>query len=160
MTTATNPRTVRPAALAGLATVAFALAGCGAGTGELSGTVTHKGKPVASGSVTVVGPDGMPRGAAIGPDGQYALGGLSVGEVKITVTSPNPATIGAPTRRIGTRGADRAKVGRKVPTEPPSPDQEIVKKWFPIPESYGDIAKTTLRATVKRGSTTHDIDLP
>lgn len=138
--------------------LAVAAPGCGAGTGDLTGTVSHKGKTVVSGSVTAVGADGLPRGAPIGPDGTYTLLGLPAGEVKLTVSSPNPATLG---QGGGRGGTERGKDGRQAPSEAGSAvNSEIVKKWFPIPESYGDIARTTLRATVKRGPTTHNIEMP
>lgn len=152
--------------LAGLAAFALAvplvLTGCGEGTGDLTGTIMHKGKAVASGSISAVGADGIPHGGSIGPDGRYTLTGLPVGEVKITVVSPNPAKSGrADGRGAGARGEGRGKEARAMPKrDDPTPDPEAAKNWFPVPDTYADIARTPLRATVKRGPTAHDIDLP
>ena len=135
------------------------LAGCSQPTGELTGLVKSGPKLVVSGSVTAVGSDNIPHGTLIGPDGRYRLSGLPVGEVKLLVSSPNPAQKNkgrADAGQAGSRGGE----GRRPPAaDVPPPDPEIVKKWFPISEDYSDLAKTPLRATVKPGSTTHDIEL-
>jgi hypothetical protein len=153
------PRLASGAALFGL----LALAGCGGGTGELTGTVKSGAKIVASGSVTAVGSDGIPHGAVIGPDGRYTLAGLPLGEVKLLVSSPNPAAQGkGPGGGPGGRNKEgRGKEGRQPPPteQPPEADPEIAKKWFRISDDYGDLAKTSLRATVKAGRTEHDIDV-
>ena len=143
-----------------------ALAGCGGGTGELTGTVKSGAKVVASGSVTAVGGDGIPHGAVIGPDGRYTLTGLPLGEVKLLVSNPNPAAPagkgpGGPGGAPGRGKEGRGKEGRQPPPteQPPEADPEIAKKWFRISDEFGDLAKTALRATVKAGRTEHDIEV-
>lgn len=162
-----TPTKLAPRLASGAAFLAlFALAGCGGGTGELTGTVKSGAKVVASGSVTAVGSDGIPHGAVIGPDGRYTLTGLPLGEVKLLVSSPNPAAPagkgpGGPGGAPGRGKEGRGKEGRQPPPteQPPEADPEIAKKWFRISDDFGDLAKTTLRATVKAGRTEHDIEV-
>ncbi|MFQ3592330.1 MAG: carboxypeptidase-like regulatory domain-containing protein [Gemmataceae bacterium] len=154
---------IAPRPLVGIVLLTFVtLTGCGPATGELTGMVKSGSKLVVSGSVTAVGSDNIPHGAPIGADGRYRLSGLPLGDVKLLVSSPNPAgrNQGRPEAGKGGGRGGRGKEGRQPPpSETPPLDPEVVKKWFPISEDYGDLAKTTLRATVKPGSTTHDIEL-
>src|SRR5439155_5760384 len=54
------------------ATILFA-AGCGGGKASVSGKVSFKGKLLATGTVSMVGPDGIVRQGAIKPDGTYTV---------------------------------------------------------------------------------------
>lgn len=51
--------------------VCAALVGCGGGTGDVSGTVTFDGKPVANGSITFVKDGGAVREGAVIRDGAF-----------------------------------------------------------------------------------------
>src|SRR5690349_503951 len=68
-----------------------AAAGCGGQGATVSGKVSYKGRPVVSGSVIVLNPDGTARTGVILPDGSYTVEGVSRGLVKIGVLSPDPA---------------------------------------------------------------------
>src|SRR5215469_11906529 len=77
--------------LVGLLAVAT---GCGdSGTAEVSGTVHYQGKPVRSGTVMVFDAAGMPHPTDIRPDGTYAVSGIPVGVVQLSVQSPDPAPV-------------------------------------------------------------------
>ena len=54
-------------------------AGCGGGKADVSGKVTYKGKLLATGTVSMVGPDGMVRQGAINVDGTYQVTGVAAG---------------------------------------------------------------------------------
>jgi hypothetical protein len=131
-----------------LPALAILLSGCGGGKGDVSGKVTYKGKAVVYGQVGFVGPDGNPRAAKINPDGSYSVTDVAAGEAKITVSS-----VLAPPKSTSDRPPDPRYEA------PESVDPDTAKKWFPIPLDYGDIGKTKLRFTVKRGSNSYDIQL-
>jgi hypothetical protein len=159
--------------LSGLTLPVFALllTGCGGGVGDITGKVTYKGNPVVHGSVGFVGADGIPRSTRINPDGTYTVKDVAVGEAKITVQSPKPVAqvAGAKGGHGGGRPGGREAVGlpKDAPNiempdrgeQPEYVDPEIVKKWVPIPDSVGDVAKTKLRFTVRKGANTHDIQV-
>jgi hypothetical protein len=52
----------------------------------------------------------------------------------------------------------RGERGEKQPTTPPKAPSPVAG-WFPIPSDYGDINKSRLTYTVKKGPNTYDIDL-
>ena len=115
------------------------LIGC-QGKGDLSGKVTYKEKPVLVGSVLAVGSDGIPKSCVI-ENGGYRIEGLPAGEIKLSVSSPNPAQQRVAQRKPGA-GATSA----------------TNKEWYAIPEKYAAFETSGLTATV-RGRTNHDIKL-
>jgi hypothetical protein len=120
--------------------VALLVAACGCGPGQatVSGRVTYKDKPVVYGAVTMVGPDEKAAFGTINPDGTYTVEGLTPGDVRIGITSRDPAKSRGP---------------RKVP---PSTGGN---GWVPLPRGYESAANSGLACTVKSGSNTRDIDL-
>jgi hypothetical protein len=122
--------------------ILLGVAGCGSGHGDLAGKITYQGKPVRSGSVGVLGQDGITRNSVILPDGSYQVPDIPAGPVKIAVTSPDPAT---------------------VKPHPRKKDLPIVKvdrsEWFPLPDSYGDFQQSGLIYTLMSGENTVDIAL-
>lgn len=126
------------------------LAGCG-GRGELAGSVTYQDRKVVSGSVLVVGSDGLPHYSGIEPDGTYRVTDLPVGEVQIAVNSPDP----------GASAPDAALVAGKYEGEDPPPPAPPVNRsnWFPLPERYGFPQTSGLIFELRRGPNTHDIRL-
>jgi hypothetical protein len=131
---------------------ALALTGCG-GTADLSGKVTYQGKPVVYGSVVVIGSDGVPKSGEIKPDGTYRVNGVKVGSAKVAVSSPRPPGSDPP-KKVRERGDDGDKPPPEVTPAPP----EVIKNWFPIPNKYGDPAKSELTVDVQSGKPL-DIDL-
>lgn len=124
-------RTLAPLALA-------LLAGCGGNDSTLTGRVSHRGKPVTSGVVVVLNPDGSAAKGAIEPDGSYRVSGVGRGTVKVAVLSPDPAG-----RAVKPAGS------RQRPT-PPKPD------WVRLPESVGNPGTSGIRFDVS-GSGAHPI---
>src|SRR5206468_1180894 len=104
------------------AVVFLAILGCGSGRGDLHGTISYKGKLLTTGSVQVVGSDGIPKGAEIQSDGSYQVRDILAGEVKIAVNSPDPGKVKFIPRK-------------KNEAPPPKADRT---GWFSIPEHYGD----------------------
>ncbi len=136
----------------------FMAAGCGQETGDVFGKVTYQQKTVIYGSVTIVGKDGIPRQSKIGPDGEYAISGVPVGEVKIGVHSPNPnpALSAEENREL----AEKLKQAGIQPTKTGLPPGVDPKKWFRIPDKYGDPANSGLTFTAGKGPNRHDLQLP
>lgn len=142
---------------------ALGSAGCEGGTGDLSGKVTYRGKAVVSGSVTVVGADGLPHVGPIGPDGTYAVSGVPAGPVRIAVMSPNPVDVA--TARTGRGGAARdggrgGEAREPPPGAPAAPDPVAAKNWFPLPEEAGDVSRSGLKTMLQRGPNIFDLAIP
>ncbi len=117
--------------------------GCG-GPGDLSGTVTYKGKPLSTGTVNVVGGDGIICSGIIQDDGTFTVTGLVPGKVQIAVTSINPAK---------QKSIAKPKSGMEVA---PKGDGS---KWFAIPEQYADFERSGLTFDLERGPNSFPIEL-
>jgi hypothetical protein len=115
---------------------------------EVSGWVTFDGYPVGSGSVVMIGQDGIPVYGQIQPDGSYFVKRPRFGVVKVAVTSPAPVASILATSAVGNkfRSADNAVAA------PP-------ENWFPIPARYGDPETSDLTLEVKKGHNSFDVDL-
>lgn len=129
------------------------LTGCG-GTGDVSGKVTCNGKTVVYGTVVIMGSDGITKSGVIQPDGSYTVAGVKTGTAKVAVSSPQPPGHEQAPKKGRERGDDDDKP--HTPVTPASP--EVIKNWFPIPNKYGDVAKTELTVEVKPGQK-FDIEL-
>ena len=126
----------------------FVLAGCGAGTTDVSGSVTYKGKAVTSGFVTFASPSGVAASAEIRGDGTYAATGVPTGPVKVAVGSPDPTT--APAADGG------RKAGPKAATKSPPPKAE---GWVPLPAKYGRPEDSGLTVTLSGKPEVYNIKL-
>lgn len=139
--------------------VVATIAGCGPRVADVTGTVAYKDKPVTSGTVTMVGKDGVPMQTEIKEDGKYELRSVPVGDVRIAVSSP-PLEVKKSGRKI-----DRVdpNTGEKIDTkglELALPGTDLQKKtWQAIPLKYSDITQSDLKYTVTSGPNTHAIKL-
>lgn len=154
---------------AGLVLV-LGLAGCGASAGKVRGKVTHNGKTVVWGTVTIIGSDGVVHDGLIDLNGNYEVDKVPGGPVKIAVNSPNPD---GPRSR---GGKDPTPVGGKGKNAPPPPSDDPREKflagkekdtgppkppagaWFALPDKFGSPETSGLTGEV-RGDTTINIDL-
>ena len=147
----------------GLAAGLVGLAGCGGeSSADLAGTVTYKGKPVTSGTVSVVQRDGLSAAGAIGPDGRYAVTGAVAGPGKVGVHSPDPRETADAGRRD--RAADMAATAKFDPRESAAKDKARAKgagdsTWRKLPDKYFDPEKSGLSYVLKPGANTLDIVL-
>jgi hypothetical protein len=116
------------------------ISGCGK-TAKVSGTVTYKGAPLPSGVVAIHGANDKTATAQI-VDGNYAVVGAPVGEVKITVFVDDPAKgPSAGDTRMG--GVKDAPAGM--------PGTGTKKIIVPIPDKYAHKDKTPISTTLKSG---------
>ena len=122
----------------------FGAFGCG-GIGDVNGRITYKGKPVAIGSVLLLGKDKVPRQAALRNDGTFSFVGIPAGTFDVAVTSPDPRTLYAPASE---------KFGSQQPTAPAD-----VRVWIPIPAKAGDPIQSGLKITVNRGPNAVELDI-
>ena len=128
-----------------------ALAGCAAGKADVSGRVTYKGKPVASGTVIARGPDGIEMVGSIQPDGSYTVQGVTAGQVRFAVVSRN---VGATQGRLDALKNPRG--GKEhVPASAPQGDD----KWFAIPAKFESPDTSEVTATLKSGANQFDVVL-
>ena len=137
--------------------VAFGVVVCTAGgcasKGNVTGKVTHQGKPVTSGTVTMIASDKMPYPGMINADGSYSIANVPSGPVKVLVTSPRPAGENRVAPPIGGGDTDISK------GPDPAAVQAAPDGWFPIPDKYGDPTTTTLTGTVRSPMVTIDLTL-
>jgi hypothetical protein len=141
---------VKPLGILGPIVLLF-LAGCGEpSVGTVRGKVTYKGKPVILGGVSFIIDGSLPKYAVIQKDGSYEAVGVRVGETTVLVTSV-PAPEGDMTDTfnsevIAKRQAAAVKAARDA-------------GWFPIPTEFGDVQKSRLRYSVRKGENQYNIDL-
>lgn len=120
-------------------------AGCG-GSGDVTGKVTYKGKPVASGAVLMLASDHLPYYGEIQKDGSFTIPHVPRGAASIGVNSPDPKVMYAP---------HASKLGKKMPpTTPHDP-----RLWFPLPAKVGDPTTSGLTFTVVGGPNVVNLDL-
>ena len=129
--------------VAGLGLLLGLLAGC-QGTGSMSGKVKFQGKPLVYGTVLLIGSDNKSVQAPIQKDGQYDASGLTPGEIKVAVNSPNP-------KGVAIYAGWREGKKKPPPLEVPG--------WFEIPGKYGDVKTSGLTFTIQGGSNPIDIEL-
>ena len=136
--------------LAGLlGSVLVAVTGCGATTGDVTGTVTYQGKIVGSGEVIIAGSDSLPYHGTIHDDGSYIVPKVPLGSAKIAVVSPDPDA-----------GNDMAfKMNKSKKPLEPGPVRGDPSKWFALPDEYRHFDKSNLTVTVIGGVNQRDIRL-
>jgi len=129
------------------ATVGLALllvaSGCGKRVGMLMGEVSYLGKPVVSGTVTVVDADGYPHSGSIQFDGRYTINNIPAGPIRIAVESPDP------------RGDGETPPAQ---SDDPTPPKKI-SGWRPIPAKYADVATSDLTFQLKPGPNSFNFEL-
>jgi hypothetical protein len=128
-------------------------AGCGIATGDVTGTVTYKGKALKSGTVTFFTEHGA-KGDEIKEDGTYTVKEVPCGEAKVTVVCQDDEKMVAYVKALS--AASREKKEKAAPPPPPPPAGGT---FALIPEHYGQPDKSGLTATVNRGLNKKDLEL-
>ena len=125
-----------------VAAVVLGLAGCGGGSGTVPvrGTVTFKGKPVPSGTVTFIPDVGPQATGEIGPDGSYTLTTYKTGDGAVP-------------------GSYKVVVVAMQDTSDRLPEERASLPPPIVPTKYTSVATTDLTAQVKDGENTIDFDL-
>jgi hypothetical protein len=147
-----NHRSVRRIVPLGALCLALLAGGCGS-RGTVSGKVTHKGKPVVWGTVSVFASDDVQYAGQLTPEGTYSIPDVPSGQVRITVSSPNPDGTGRGGPAAANGGLGDSPGPEAAATRPPP------GIWFPIPAKYSEPSRSGLTGTV-RGNTVIDLDLP
>jgi len=141
----TIPTAARRVAALFVALAPVLLAGCGASTGNVSGTVTLNGNPVNHAVVSFVSPDGAIQSAITDASGKYTLEGVKAGPNQVTVRTDEG---GEETRTVKKLGGPKqavaaaAAAGRTL-----------------VPAKYAETTTSGLTLTVKSGQNTYDIPL-
>jgi hypothetical protein len=146
MRTTPTTRTVTGIRRGFLLLLILGASGCGlayGGVGQVTGTVTFKGKPLTSGDVLFVSEDGKKHWAVLGPQGVYTIKNVPTGLAKIAVVPRSRVPDGL----MGTPGKGRA--GKPRPANP----------YTDIPARYKSPEKSGLTYTVEPGRQTFDIPL-
>jgi hypothetical protein len=126
------------------------LAGCGAGgdkPASVSGHVTFNGKPVTSGTVTLVGPDGKASDpGTVKPDGTYSIAKSPAGKVKVGFDNPPPPPV----------------VNQPGVVNPEAQEQaETAARYTPTPLAYSNPDQSGVTLDIKAGKNDNvEIKLP
>ena len=150
-----------------------ALVGCGGGVANapanVSGKVTYKGAPVTGGVVGFFAPgaEGGGYSATINPDGTYRASNVAAGEVAVTVETEtlNPnikqtAYTGGTGKGPGGGGGPAGGAPKKMSSSPrPGNAAKSEAVYVKIPGKYAKKDTTTLKANLKAGNNTVDLDL-
>ena len=138
----------------GVACAVALLSGCGPSHTTVTGTVTHRGRPVVYGTVSVIGSDQATYYATVQSDGTYSVAGVPVGPAKFAVYSPDPYfELPVPPDVKARIEEARRAAGTTLPPRPPK------GKWFRIPPKYADPATSGLTAELDGPTAVHDIRL-
>lgn len=132
----------------GLVLICFA--GCGAKTGDVSGTVRFEGKSLPQGRITFYC-EGGDKPVLTSPiaDGRYSIQQAPLGNSKITVETFQIRTTRVP-----------GQINSPVPDDVDSGFEETVSGEFVrIPERYRSLSESNLTCQIDAGSNPHDIDL-
>ena len=133
-----------------LAALPMVAVGCG-GTGEVSGKVTYRGRPLDRGGVQFQTESGVVFAAEIGPDGSYSVAGLPPGAAKVVVMCYDSLVITRPAQATPATESARQKVQPKAKRTGGDTNK--------VPAKYGDFARSGLTCGVRSGSQTHNIEL-
>lgn len=123
-----------------------AAAGCSGGKSTLSGRVLYNGRAVLVGSIIVVGADGVAVVGRLDDNGEFTVGGIRPGEVRVGVSSPTPV------QQAGFRRPGRGPAKPLIPP-PPAPG------WFPLPGHLADPGTSGVLLSLASGRNRMDIDL-
>src|SRR5262249_34184598 len=118
------------------------------GTGDVTGTVTFQGKNIASGTVIIVASDSLPYSGIVDEEGIFLVSKVPTGRAKIAVVSPNPEAGTDMTRLLFQRNIFRKDLPKSAAPPPPRVNP---KKWFPLPDKYGDFKESGLTVTITGG---------
>ena len=146
------------------AALVLASAGCNS-RGNVAGKVTYKKAPMPGGSVLFVAVNGGSSvSATINPvDGTYSVDNMRGGEMKVYVQpygqpgglipmggNTGPKSYGPPKDIKFPEGMDAKRYEQK----------ESGARYVYVPDQFANSETTTLRVTIKAGTTPFDIDIP
>lgn len=124
--------------------------GCGR-TAEVTGTATLNGKPITSGSVTILAADSLTYSGQLNEQGGYQILNVPRGSAKVSIASPDPANLAGFAKAAGPSAVKRSKAPAVTASTPAG--------WFPLPAHYADFEKSDLRLEVQGGVNKFDIPL-
>jgi hypothetical protein len=156
-------------------TVFVLAAGCGPGTGQVSGKVTYQGKPVPGGRITFrpADPKQNTVSAELDADGSFPAITLPTGEVTVSIDNREfepqpamgpsvPANIPLPpevARKLGQKAAGPAPEVDPTKTADPPPRPRNAARYLRIPEKYYDVESSGLKFQVTGGDQTKNFEL-
>lgn len=137
-----------------VAVLLIAVTGCGGSHADVAGKVTYRDRPVAYGTVSVIGPDQKTYYGVINPDGTFTVPRVPVGAVKIGIYSPDPY-FEPPISAAEKAKVEEARRASGIPI-PPKPPKGV---WFRLPGKYADPLSSGLTADVRTQAGAIDLRL-
>jgi hypothetical protein len=144
-------------------------AGCGKGSGSLTGKVYFDDQPMPGGTVTFIPEQGGGGGSAsINPeDGTYSVANLRPGKMKVIVKPVARGGGGRPGGNPGGGVSGPPKEKGGIPSGIPAEARQAYEaggktpgKHVPVPLKYQDESKTELTVTVEKGEQEFIIRIP
>lgn len=117
-------------------------------TGSVEGRVTFKGKPVGTGLVVFIDPDGhatLP--VAVDADGTFRIPKVPIGLMKVSFDNPPPPSLPAAVRTTGDEDPEITAL------------REQAKRFVATPLRYKDPASSGLSFEIQRGVNICHLDL-
>ena len=125
--------------------LALLVCGCARSSGNITGKVTYKGKPLAGCQIVFFDEMNQSKTDEIKADGSYSVSKVATGKAKIALLVP---------MNIQMKGMDIPGAGKAAAEKAGGPDR------FPtLPAKYGDKDNSGLICEVKAGDQQHDITL-
>ncbi len=137
------------------------LTGCGDKLATVNGTVTYKGKPVTSGSLTFYINGNAVASSSVLPDGKFVTEGVPYGEVTITVTGGKADIMKGPGQGRGPMSPTAPKAAKKDGANTPRPESAIPEPESSpeTPEKYRNAATSPLKFNIDSSSKTITLSL-
>jgi hypothetical protein len=146
----------------------LAAAGCGSATGEVTGKVLFKGKPLSGGAVSFFPASGKGSNTSrIKEDGTYTVINVPVGTVKIVIAPPAAGQLDPKLKMLAEAvKSGKTKLSQEELDKMPQEFRDAIEAGgsssgpsAKIPKEYTDPEKSVLEYTVTSGKQTHDIEL-
>lgn len=155
----------RSAGTVGLASMFLLLAGCGPGTGEVSGKVTYKGTALPGGLLTFrpANPKANAVTVELEQDGSYPKVTLPTGEVSVLIDNRElgpPMQMPSGTLNLPLPPEVKAKMAaNNAEVKKEGAGKKASDRYRLIPEKYHMVETSGLQFTMKAGTQTQNFEL-
>ncbi len=149
---------LRLARISGLAILLVSVSACAGGKADITGKITYKNAPVASGEIQVKSSTGVIKAGEIKADGTFIIKDVPFGTYQISVTCMDEEKKNKYFTALAGRSKD-APIGPDGKVRPKNLPPLEASAFSLIPIIYGDFAQSKLTVEVKDSKVVKDITL-